>query len=206
MISTRIFLVRHAETTRPDLIHGAESDVNISVNGWQHALRLGQYLQGHTPHVIATSAMTRAIRTAIAINQYCNTEIFVQPRFHERKVGRFSQTSVHERPFDMDNTFQDWQQGNLHSCIEGTESFLDMQARVIPAFEDFVHRFQNKTLVMVSHGIVIRMMLHHYQLLPPETVWTTVGRIHNLAVTELMWDRNGPTLVRWNDRQPVHGN
>ena len=44
MRGTRLLLVRHAETSAPDLFHGAESDVGLSAWGAQQSEWLGREL------------------------------------------------------------------------------------------------------------------------------------------------------------------
>ncbi len=44
MRGTRLLLVRHAETSAPDLFHGAESDVGLSAWGAQQSEQVGRAL------------------------------------------------------------------------------------------------------------------------------------------------------------------
>ncbi|MGA7502364.1 MAG: phosphoglycerate mutase family protein, partial [Isosphaeraceae bacterium] len=56
---TRLLLIRHAETSTPDVFHGAESDIGLSAWGEHQAMRLGESLKDHGAHTLYCSAMQR---------------------------------------------------------------------------------------------------------------------------------------------------
>src|SRR3954454_12553201 len=66
---TYVLLLRHAETSAPDVFHGAESDIGLSEWGYRQAALLGDYLKGKGASALYCSAMRRAVDTAGPIGE-----------------------------------------------------------------------------------------------------------------------------------------
>src|SRR5438132_950785 len=118
-MSTHILLVRHAETARPDLLHGSESDVDLSPRGERQAEALGR------------SAMLRARRTAEPISRATGLPVRIEPRLHERSIGVLAgqEKSVVKRLTDLwPGTIRRWKAGETGYATEGAESMDDILA------------------------------------------------------------------------------
>ena len=63
-MSTHVYLLRHAETATPDVFHGFESDVGLSVRGEQQAEVVAAELAGLRIDGLVSSGMLRARLTA----------------------------------------------------------------------------------------------------------------------------------------------
>ena len=72
MQQTCVLLARHAETAAPDRFHGAESDIGLSRAGSRQAELLGEFLKPRTPAAVYSSAMRRAVDTALPIARACS--------------------------------------------------------------------------------------------------------------------------------------
>lgn len=186
--TTRILLVRHAETTAPGLFHGAESDVDISESGREQARRVGVELSAERPVRVYSSALTRAVETARLIAQACGRPLELIPELHERKMGPLSGRPRVEHWQVYDETRARWAAGVLEHTHEGGESYAMIRDRVVPAFEQLAARHRGATVVVVAHGIVIRVAL---ATLLPDLGPADFGRIpiENLRLHDL---RHGP--------------
>ena len=71
MQSTCVLLARHAETAAPDRFHGAESDIGLSQAGTRQAELLGESLKKSGAAAVYSSAMRRAVDTALPIALAC---------------------------------------------------------------------------------------------------------------------------------------
>jgi 2,3-bisphosphoglycerate-dependent phosphoglycerate mutase len=156
---TRILLARHAETSAPDRFHGAESDIDLSARGHQQAEQLGRWLQESRPSALYCSAMRRAVDTAAPIGRACGLEPVVIAALHERKIGPLSGVSREEGWATYAETKERWIAGELEVAHPGGESFADIRRRVGPILEDLAARHRGETLVVVAHGVVIRVAL-----------------------------------------------
>lgn len=86
---TRVFLMRHAETSAPGVFHGAESDIGLSERGIAQAKAAALYFKDHKPTRLISSGMQRALLTASEIASACNLEIEVFKNLHEEKLALF---------------------------------------------------------------------------------------------------------------------
>jgi len=192
---TRLFLLRHAESADPTVFHGAESDVELSERGRRQAAALAQALATERIDAIVSSAMRRARETAAAIAARVHAPHEIEPALHERRVGILSR-----RPFATGGIWTDtlarWTRGESHYAHEGAESWDDLRARLLPAWQRVIDRHAGRTLAVVAHGIVCKVILLE---LFPEYTWETIGSIRNAALTELELTADGWRLLRLDD-------
>jgi broad specificity phosphatase PhoE len=185
-IPTRVYLLRHAETANPAVFHGAESDVGLSDTGRRQAQALARYFGERRPDVIISSAMRRARDTALPIATACGLTLIVKPDLHERRVGSLGGTATNDPTGDWPETARRWAGGDTTYAPDGAESFDDIRRRVLPVWERVTRDHAGRTLVIVAHGVVCKVVL--LSLLPGYTVadWSRIGPTHNGAVSELV--------------------
>ena len=201
---TRVLLLRHAESADPSIFHGAESDVGLSERGTRQAEAVAAHLAGLRPDALASSGMRRALDTAAAIARACRLEVEVEPLLHERRVGALSGTPTGLSEGVWPETLRRWLAGETGYAPPGAESFDDIRARVLPVWERLAARHEGRTLVVVAHGVVCKVLL--VSLLPGWTVadYPRLGPIHNVAVSELVRDGPGGAwrAARLNEAPP----
>jgi probable phosphoglycerate mutase len=156
---TRILLARHAETASPDRFHGAESDIGLSDWGREQAEHLGRGLAEAGPSALYCSAMRRAVDTSAPIGRACGLEPIVIPALHERRIGPLSGVSREEGWATYAEIKVRWIAGELEATHPGGESFADIRRRVCPILEELAARHRGQTIVVVAHGVVIRVAL-----------------------------------------------
>jgi broad specificity phosphatase PhoE len=89
--------------------------------------------------------------------------------------------------------------GQVDYTHEGGESYADIRRRVVPAFRRLSERSAGRTIIVVAHGVVIRVLLT--SLLPghgPEHFDRFA--IDNVAVNDLRWDGVSWRAVALNQR------
>jgi probable phosphoglycerate mutase len=185
---TRVLLLRHAETADPSIFHGAESDVGLGDRGRRQAVAVASYLAGLSPDVVVSSAMRRARDTVTPIALACGRTPLIEPLLHERRVGPLSGTPNQLPDGPWPYTLRRWMAGDTAYAPEGAESFDDIRDRVLPVWRRLTNDHAGKTLVVVAHGVVCKVLL--LTLLPGRSVadWQHLGPIHNIAVSELVFE------------------
>ena len=153
--------MRHAETAAPEFFHGAESDIGLSTWGDSQSVQVAQFLRDHAPatRAVYSSGMRRAIATASPIADAFGLAPQVVSSLHERKIGPLSGLPREQGWETYIEAKQQWILGNLEATHEGGESFAEIRQRVLPAFEEISARHQGETIVVVVHGVVIRVLL-----------------------------------------------
>jgi|YNPBryunderm2012_1023409.scaffolds.fasta_scaffold29629_1 probable phosphoglycerate mutase len=180
-----VWLTRHAETSAPHLFHGAESDVGLSDLGQRQALAAAEWFSHRQPTVVISSAMRRAVDTARPIAARCACEHRVLSEWHERRIGSLSGTSFSVTEGAWPETVRRWAAGDIDYTTPGAESFRDLQTRLLAAWQQLQRECAGERVVIVAHGVVCKVLL--LSLLPgmgPQN-WIALGRVANLAVSEL---------------------
>jgi broad specificity phosphatase PhoE len=154
-----VLLARHAETSAPDRFHGAESDVGLSDRGVRQAEALGRVLQRANAAALYCSALRRAVETAIPIGRACGLPPVIIEALHERRIGPLSGLSRDEGWATYAESKAHWIAGDLEFTHAGGESFADIRRRVCPVFEELARRHRGETILVVAHGVVIRVAL-----------------------------------------------
>jgi probable phosphoglycerate mutase len=156
---TRVLLLRHAETAAPEFFHGAESDIGLSERGRRQAEDAALRLAEMRPDALYCSAMRRAVDTAVPIATACGLVPRQVVALHERRMGPLSGVSkLHAMDAYDEATFR-WMAGDLDATHEGGESYADIRRRAVPVFEAIAARHPGEAIVVVAHGMVIRVVL-----------------------------------------------
>jgi broad specificity phosphatase PhoE len=198
MATTRVFLLRHAESADPTIFHGAESDVGLSEKGHRQAEIAAAVLAVRKPSVVVSSAMRRAVATAAPLARLAGVPHRLEPDLHERRVGTLSRTPTGLRDGIWPDTLRRWIDGDTDYAPEGAESFEAIRRRVVPVWRRLTDELSGRTFVVVAHGVVNRVLL--LSLLPEFTVadWHRLST-HNVGVCELVGESDVWQAVRLND-------
>jgi len=156
---TRILLLRHAETSAPALFHGAESDIGLGERGQLQAETVARALAALGPDALYCSAMRRAVETATPIGRVCGLVPQLVEALHERRVGPLSGKSREEGMDTYEEAKWRWMAGDLAHTHVGGESYADIRRRTVAPFAALVASHPGQTIVVVAHGIVIRVLL-----------------------------------------------
>jgi broad specificity phosphatase PhoE len=159
LIQTRLLLARHAETRAPDRFHGAESDIGLSELGFRQADRLAEFLSTTGAAAIYSSAMRRAVETTKPIARACNLVPVPIAALHERRIGPLSGLSREEGWAVYAASKTRWIDGDLDHTHPGGESYNDVRRRVMPILNELTARHAGQTIIVVAHGLVIRVVL-----------------------------------------------
>jgi len=185
MTSTRVWLVRHAESADPSVFHGAESDVGLSPLGERQAAAAAGWFRALNPTAVVSSGMRRARDTAGPIAVRCGVPHLLEPGLHERRVGGLSGTTFSSTSGPWAETVRRWSAGETAFTTPGAESFDDLAVRVLPAFERAAAARPGGRVVVVAHGVVCKVLLLSLLDGWGPRRWGELGRVGNLAVSEL---------------------
>ena len=198
-MQTRILLLRHAESSHPHVFNGFESDVALSPRGQRQARAVAPLLAALRPNALVSSGMRRAVQTAEPIAAACGLPLRIEPDLHERKVGALAGFSDETSGGVWSETKRRWLSGEPDYAPPGAESFTAMQRRLLPVWQRLTEEHAGRTLVVVAHGMVKRVLL--LSLLPGWSLqdWQRVGQTFNVGVSELLYSGTEWQAVRIND-------
>ena len=159
LLKNQIFVVRHGQSENNVL--GIESG-NIDTQGIHGLTDLGRKqakisAQQHDNFdLIFTSPFRRAIETAEFFRQSSGLEqVTTDVRIQEFNIGTFDL-----KPYEESEIFiHDNNTCKLTTPIGGGESFEAMASRVRDFLQDLNVKFQNKKILLVSHGSPIEALI-----------------------------------------------
>ncbi len=195
-LPTHVWLLRHAETATPNVFHGAESDVGLSNLGHQQANAAADWFRALRPTAVISSGMRRAVDTAAPIATACRVPHHTEPDLHERRVGAMSGQSFMLSNGPWAETVAQWSNDNTSYTTEGAESYDQVRERVVSAWNDVVSTYPSGRIVIVTHGIVCKVLLLTLLEGYGPAAWDKLGRVPNVAVSELFTTNPG-----WNAAQ-----
>jgi broad specificity phosphatase PhoE len=175
-IATRLLLLRHGQSTwNLESRWQGWADAPLSGLGEQQAIDAAAHLGGAGFTRVCASDLQRARRTAELIARALGLgEVVTERDLRERNVGAFEGLVMDEIRGRWPESF-DPVSGRLIAVPDG-ESDDDLRARTIPAVIRLAERFSGETLLVVSHGGVIRNLERHLGVDPPPTTPNLGGR------------------------------
>jgi broad specificity phosphatase PhoE len=191
---TRLLLLRHAETAAPDRYHGSESDIGLSDRGLSQAQSIAPHLARLRPAAVYSSSMLRARLTADPIALASGLEPIVVESLHERRMGEASQGLIAELRHIILDTFVRWSAGDLDATRPGAESYAEIRDRVVPPFLSLARSHPGETVIVVAHGVVVRVLLTSLPGCLPVSTFDEIA-IRNGAINDLRFDGERFTLA-----------
>lgn len=207
-MSTRLILLRHAETeanvrrvvdTRPP---GAP----LTALGRDQADEFADYAQSLDCRTLVSSTALRAQQTATPIAGALGIPAQVAEGLHEVQAGDFEgrtdETAI-QAYYDL---FAAWMRGEHDRKLPGGETGHEVLERYLPVVEDlrsshFDAPDASGTVVIVSHGAVIRFVASH--LTNSHAGLAAAERLPNTGGIELTLTASGWAPVRWGTLLPA---
>lgn len=184
---TKIFLLRHAQTADVTKFHGSESDIGLSAWGHEQSQRLADLFVDIKIDLVYSSAMRRAIDTALPLTKRKGLGLIQVGALHERSMGELAGACREEFRHIYTKAMDEWSAGNLDFTHPTGESYRQMQVRGVPALRNIAEQHSGKSVVVVSHGMLIRVLLASMVRGMSFAELHNI-KIDNVAVNELVWD------------------
>lgn len=156
----KIIIVRHAQTDENvgGALASGESEVLLNEEGVRQAQKLAEHLRGYEIAIAYTSPQTRAVHTAKeALKHHLGAEIVPVEPLKEQNLGIYEGKGKAEwkaikklskEPFHLFKP-------------EGGESYIELQNRATDFLQHLVKKHQNDTVLLVSHGGTLGVLLLH---------------------------------------------
>lgn len=154
----RIYLLRHGAVSYLEQGRAVPPDqVDLNADGRAQAAAAAQALAGAPFDRVVASGLPRTVQTAEIVLAGRNLPIEVVPELHEIRGGTIMHLSRHE----LQRTFVEALIGPLapaDTFLLG-ESFGEFRDRVLPAFHALLSDLSWRTMLLVLHGAVNRVIM-----------------------------------------------
>ena len=182
---TRIYLVRHGETdwNRARRIQGS-TDIPLNDTGRAQAATTGKLLARREWSAIISSPLSRAFETAsiiareIGLPEPLSNADLVERNYGDAE-GLDYETIEARYPGD--------------APVPGREERLDVAARALPAIMALAEQYPDQSIIVVSHGGVIRTILN--EVAPGNDT----GRIRNGSIHSFLHTDGTLDLIAFDD-------
>lgn len=196
---TRLLLIRHAEPA--DDAQGrcyGSLDVDLSPTGAAHALRLGDALAQIPLAAVYTSPRLRAAHTAAAIAAPHGIEPVAEDDLRELDFGELEGRTYDEIAETQPELYRRWMETPTEVEFPGGESYARLRERVLHVVGAIRLRHPDGTVVAVSHGGPVRVLLAD-ALAMPATALFRLSQGYG-AVNVLEWIGDFPLVRLVNGR------
>jgi probable phosphoglycerate mutase len=197
---TRFYLVRHAShDLLGRVLAGRMPGVHLNARGRREADWLRERFRSVAVDALITSPLERSLETAGPIAAALGLAPEIEPALGEMSFGEWT-----GRSFEELEEVPAWRAFNTCRSVTpvpGGETMLQTQVRAVAALERLRERHGDGSVVVVSHGDVLRAVVAHYLGLCIDLLRRFM--IEPASITTLHVAPDGATLVRLNDSPPV---
>ena len=195
---TTIYLIRHSLQLKEKGIMNVLDDeqlinekIILSVEGEIEAKKISELKELQNIDIIWSSSYVRAVQTAKYIAYNNQLKINIDYHFNERKLGLLSDL----KKLGEIKKYSFTEEQLLDSKLKNTfgESMEEVKERMTNAIEKILSDYENKKIVIVSHGAAIRFYLMNYCKLNHERKLVYNNNVLDFSspsVIKIVFDKN----------------
>jgi alpha-ribazole phosphatase len=185
---TRFWLIRHGALVEEahNRCYGS-LDLVLSETGRAQVAKAAEYLAKEPLTAIYTSSLSRAIESARIIAAPSSTPIRIAPDLREMNFGDLEGLSYDEIAARRPDIYRQWMNAPTEALFPNGESFSEMRARVLQAFAAIQAETEGRTVAIVTHGGVIRILIAWALQMPDNCLFRLAqdhGAISLVAITD----------------------
>jgi probable phosphoglycerate mutase len=158
--ATRLFLVRHGDTTATEENRfSGSSGAELSEAGRWQAGRLGERLSRQNITAIYSSPLSRALDTARIVAGYCGLEPVARDGLREIGHGHWEGMKRDDVEREFGSEYAAWEADPFTFAPLGGESGVAVLARALPVAREVVTAHAGGQVLLVSHKATLRLVL-----------------------------------------------
>ncbi|MBQ7010404.1 MAG: histidine phosphatase family protein [Clostridia bacterium] len=185
----RFIIIRHGYSVgNKEKRFSGQMDLPLDTIGFEQARCVAEYVV-NTFHVDAVYAsdLSRASETVKPIADALGIELNEHRGLREVDVGKWQGKLIEDVEKEYPESFELYKQNPGLSRFDGGESYVDVMERVRLAFDEIARENDGKTVVIGTHGGVIRTLRAAWDKIPPEGI-KDIPHVPNASVTVAEYD------------------
>ncbi len=173
----KLYVVRHGETLE-NANNCLVGRINSSLteNGIEQAKKISNYFKNKKIDIIVSSPLDRCKQTAQIISNNM-IPIIYSDSLLGRNHGEFT-----GRPKESIN-FDEYWNYNKNIQYKSAESVKDLYNRVAKLIEDIKEKYYDKTLIIVTHSGIMRVLYYYFKGIPDNGILSEIT-IKNCEIFE----------------------
>lgn len=162
----KLYVTRHGETPYnvENRICGI-SDIQLNDTGKKQAREIANQLKDKKIEVIISSPLKRAKETATIIADILHQEVQIDDRLHEINFGIFEGQPGQTPEFR-------YVKSQHATCYPQGEKLFKVVQRVYNFLDDIHKKYENKTVLVVCHGGIVRIIHSYYHDMTNDELFT----------------------------------
>lgn len=169
---TKVYLTRHGQTiwNLENRIQGWK-DAPLSELGIKQAHWLKDRLKGTEIDIIYSSPLKRAYDTSLIVKGTRKIDVVVDEALKEMNMGSWEGHLFEDIKKKYPREYIEyWKNPHLYKPNRG-ESYDDLWHRVLPAFQKIAALNENKSILVVTHTVTLKIILAYYENRQLEKLW-----------------------------------
>jgi broad specificity phosphatase PhoE len=201
----RVILVRHGQTewNSRGIFRGL-IDIELNECGERQARLTGEKLSSLEIESVYSSPLSRALKTARVIAGFHDIAVEVADELTDMNFGSWQGLSRDQVKDRYPDIFRTWEKSPHTVEIPEAETLSEVRKRIERGLKRILTNHGSSTVVMVSHGLIIKVMLCVVLGMDNSHFWKL--RQDNSAVNIFEYAEEGTKLFLMNDTahlQPV---
>ena len=203
-MSFRLIVVRHAETdwTRDGRYAGAR-DIPLNAVGLRQCQATAAALAERAVAAIYATPLERARMSAEIIAKPHRLEVAIEAAFREMTFGAWEGMTREEVAATFPELCRLWWETPHLVEVPGGETLAQVRARVVEGFAELRAAHEGETAVLVTHGVVIRLLVLDALGLGADRLWSLEAS--PAGITELEYEGDWATIHRMNTLVHLEG-
>jgi len=194
---TRLLLIRHgySEGNKSRRFSG-QLDLELSSEGEHQAELVCDYIEkNYSVDAIYSSDLVRAVNTVKPLAAALNLPIRIYPELREINEGIWQGQLMSEVMEKYPEDYALYKKNLGLYQFQGGECYASLLERLQPMIEKIICENPQKTVVIGTHGAVIRGLLSVWLNLPLERL-SEAPRVPNGTLTEVEFDADGAHIIK----------
>ena len=204
---THLFLVRHGQTVgNVQYVRQGWTEGVLTPLGLQQAEATARYLAtcGKTLNALYGSPLRRAWRTAEILGQGLGLSPLAHDGLREICFGEAEGLTTEQFAARYPELYLHWSnRGDTSFTWPGGENRAEFQRRAWRTFEEIVACHKGQSIVLVSHGGTLHVILAH--LFPEQLGQWWIYALGNCSLTRVQMTSDGPQLLALNEQSHLSG-
>ena len=195
---TTVYFIRHAQA-EGNLTATVQGNIETGITalGYEQIAALRGRFADIPVDAVYSSDLRRATETAKAVSAPKNLPIHTDKAFREVDFGRWEGHRWSELAVTDSEQVENFNHHLERFQPPEGETAQQLLARFLPALENIVRENEDKTVVIVSHGLALRLVLGALQGIAPENITSLHGP--NTAVSKVAWENGTPRVIYQDD-------
>ncbi|AJQ28652.1 alpha-ribazole phosphatase [Pelosinus fermentans] len=193
---TRVIFVRHGQTSwNQEGKYQGHSDISLNERGIRQGNLVAKRLANEKISAIYSSDLLRAQQTAEAIADYHGLPVITKPEFREINFGIWEGLTYQEIMADWSEILTAMYSKPGEIGPPQGESFQVVKQRVTRSLQECIAKHQEQTIVLVSHGGTMRVLLCAALGIGLDKIWSMRQDSSAINIIEYIDNRAVVSLV-----------